>query len=142
MISHWNQAENGREELGHLAARWTDLAGAADCPRLWVNRIEIDPGRWSTPAHLETGQEEIFFVLGGAGWSWQQLGAEGEVRMHEIREGDCIVHRARRERHTLKARRGNVASFPGTRQPTDVIYYPRRNGLVFKGAGVLVAVEQ
>jgi uncharacterized cupin superfamily protein len=47
----------------------------------------------STPAHIGSAEEEIF-VLSGSGWSWQQLGAEGEVRMDELREGDCIVHLA------------------------------------------------
>jgi uncharacterized cupin superfamily protein len=91
LISHRDEAENDRAELGHLAARWTDLAEATGCRGLGVNRIELDPGRWSTPAHTETGEEEIFFVLDGSGWSWQQLGAEREVRMYEVGEGDCVL---------------------------------------------------
>ena len=35
-------------------------------------------------------------VLGGSGLSWQ----DGKV--YEVHEGDCIVHRARREAHTLR----------------------------------------
>jgi len=44
VISHWDQAENRRAELGHLAGRWTSLARAAGARRLGVNRIEVDPG--------------------------------------------------------------------------------------------------
>src|SRR5215210_5888274 len=126
LLSHWSQAENERADLGHLAARWTDLAAATKAPRLGVNRIEIDAGMWSTPAHIESAEEEIFYVLGGSGWSWQQLGAEGEVRMHEVREGDCIVHLAGRERHTLKAGADglDVVAF-GNRHPTQSAYLPR-----------------
>lgn len=126
MISHWDQAENSRAELGHLAGRWTDLATATGAPRVGVNRIEIDADMWSTPAHIETGEEEIFYVLGGSGWSWQQLGMEGEMRMHEVREGDCIVHLAGHERHTLKAGPEglDVLAF-GNRVPTQFGFLPR-----------------
>lgn len=126
MISHWDEAETVRAELGHLGASWTDLAAAAGASRLGVNRIRVDSGRWSTPAHIESAQEEIFYVLSGFGWSWQQLGAEGDVRMHEVRAGDCIVHLAGRERHTLKAGPAglDVIAF-GNRHPTQFAYLPR-----------------
>ena len=126
MISHWDEPETGRAELAHLAGAWTDLAAATDTHRLGVNRIRVDSGMWSTPAHIESAEEEIFFVVGGSGWSWQQLGAEGDVRMHEVREGDCIVHLAGRERHTLKGGPDGlgVVAF-GNRHPTQLGYLPR-----------------
>ncbi len=126
MISHWDEAETERAELGHLAATWTDLADATGARRLGVNRIQIDPGMWSTPAHVESGEEEIFFVLGGSGWSWQQRGSKGEVRMHEVREGDCIVHLAGRERHTLKAGPDGLDVVAiGNHARTQFAYLPR-----------------
>jgi uncharacterized cupin superfamily protein len=126
VISHWDEAETDRAELEHLAAAWTDLSHATGARRLGVSRIEVDPGMWSTPVHVESGQEEIFFVLGGSGWSWQQRGAEGEVRMHEVREGDCIVHLAGRERHTLKAGPDGLDVVAiGNRVPTQFAYLPR-----------------
>jgi uncharacterized cupin superfamily protein len=64
VISHWDEAETDRAELGHLAAAWTNLSDATGARRLGVNRIEVDPGMWSTPVHVESGQEKIFFVLG------------------------------------------------------------------------------
>jgi uncharacterized cupin superfamily protein len=91
-----------------------------------VNRIEIDPGMWSTPAHIESGEEEIFSVLGGSGWLWQQHGGEGAVRMHEVGEGDCIVHLAGRERHTLKAGPDGLDVVAiGNHIPTQFGYLPR-----------------
>jgi uncharacterized cupin superfamily protein len=126
LISHWDDAETDRAELGHLAGTWTDLAAATGARRIGVNRIQVDPERWSTPAHLETAEEEIFFVLDGSGWSWQQLGAHGAVRMHEIGPGDCIVHRAGAERHTLLAGSAglDVIAF-GNHHPTQFGYLPR-----------------
>ena len=94
-LVHWDDVEPRRLEAGHLAGSWRMLGSAAGSVRATVNRIEIDPGRWSTPAHVEG--EEIFFVVGGSGLSWQ------DDEVYEIREGDCIVHRAGHEEHTLRA---------------------------------------
>jgi uncharacterized cupin superfamily protein len=94
-IVHWDDVEAVRGEDGHIAGSWRYLGRAADTGKMTVDRIEIDPNRWSTPAHVEG--EEIFFVLGGSGLSWQ----DGKV--YEVRAGDCIVHRAGREAHTLRA---------------------------------------
>jgi uncharacterized cupin superfamily protein len=126
VISHWSDAETGRGDLGHLGGAWTDLGAAAASKRIGVSRIQVDPDKWSTPAHIESAQEEIFYVLGGSGWSWQQLGAEGEVRMHGVREGDFIVHLAGRERHTLKAGPDglDVLAF-GNRYRSEFGYLPR-----------------
>jgi uncharacterized cupin superfamily protein len=59
--------------------------------------IDVDPGKWSTPAHVEGASEELFYVLEGSGVSWQN----GEV--YEIGEGDCLAHLPHREAHTLRA---------------------------------------
>ena len=94
-LVHWDDVEPVRGDDGHLAASWRFLGRAAGAGKMTVNRIQIDPNRWSTPAHVEG--EEIFFVLGGSGLSWQ------DRKVYEVREGDCIVHRAGREAHTLRA---------------------------------------
>ena len=92
---HWDDVEPRRLEQGHLAGSWRFLGRAAGSAGATVNRIQVDAGKWSTPVHVEG--EEIFFVLGGSGLSWQ----DGDV--YEVREGDCVVHRANWETHTLRA---------------------------------------
>lgn len=99
-LVHWDDVEPRRLEQGHLAGSWRHLGDAAGAVAVTVNRIEVDPGRWSTPAHVEG--EEIVYVLGGSGLSWQN----GSV--YEIREGDCIVHRGGWEAHTLRAGDGGL----------------------------------
>jgi uncharacterized cupin superfamily protein len=94
-LVHWDDVEAIPDEEGHFAATWRRLGRAAGAKDYTVNRIDIVPNRWSTPAHVE--DEEIVYVLRGTGLSWQN----GQV--YEIREGDCIVHRAGREAHTLRA---------------------------------------
>lgn len=96
-LAHWDDVERVRREAGHIAAIWRDLGSAAGSLGAGVNRIDVDPGRWSTPAHAEGAAEEIFFVLAGSGLSWQN----GAV--HEVRSGDCLVHLPLREAHTLRA---------------------------------------
>ena len=96
-IAHWDEIEGGRGEHGHLSSTWTDLGTAAGSVTVGVNRIQIDAGKWSTPAHAEGWEEEIFYVLGGSGLSWQ----DGTV--YEVGTGDCLVHLARAQAHTLRA---------------------------------------
>ena len=96
-LTHWDEAEPRRREAGHLAGTWRDLGRAAGTQGVGVQRIDVDPGRWSTPAHVEGASEEIFYVLEGSGLSWQ----DGAV--YEIGPGDCLVHLPLREAHTLRA---------------------------------------
>ena len=96
-VAHWDGVEPYRRETGHLAADWYDLGRAAGCVSVGLKRIRIDAGKWSTPAHAEGAEEEIFFVLGGSGISWQ----DGEV--FEVGEGDVLAHLPERHAHTLCA---------------------------------------
>ncbi len=96
-VAHWDDVETTRREAGHIAGTWRDLGTAAGTVTAGVKRIDVDPGKWSTPAHSEGAEEEIFFVLAGTGLSWQG----GSV--YEVREGDCLVHLPEGEAHTLRA---------------------------------------
>ena len=79
MIAHWDDVESGRAEAGHLGGLWADLGSAAGSKTVGVNRIRVDPGKWSTPFHRQTAEEEIFYVLGGSGLSWQSTGRDEDV---------------------------------------------------------------
>lgn len=96
-VAHWDDVEGRRREAGHIGGTWRDLGTAAGTAGVGVQRIDVDPGKWSTPAHVEGASEEIFYVLAGSGLSWQS----GAV--YEIGEGDCLVHLPHREAHTLRA---------------------------------------
>jgi uncharacterized cupin superfamily protein len=96
-VAHWDDVELYRRETGHLAGDWYDLGRAAGCVSVGLKRIRVDPGKWSTPAHAEGAEEEIFFVLGGSGLSWQ----DGEA--FEVGKGDVLVHLPEKHAHTLRA---------------------------------------
>jgi uncharacterized cupin superfamily protein len=96
VIRHWDDAEPIRRERGHIAGTWQRLTGD-DTLRTGVSRVRVDPGTWSTPAHIHGAEEELVYVLGGSGIAWRG----GDV--HEIGPGDCIVRRAGEEANTLRA---------------------------------------
>ncbi len=96
-LAHWDDVEPVRKEVGHLAVNMRDLGTAAGTVGVGVTRWEVDPGKWSTPAHVELIEEEIFYVLGGSGLAW----IDGET--YEIGPGDCMVYNAAEEAHTHKA---------------------------------------
>jgi uncharacterized cupin superfamily protein len=101
VLAHWDDVKRVRREVGPLASWITDLGSAAGTKRVGVTRWQVDPGKRSTPVHAEGDEEEIFFVLGGSGlsyqWDWE------EAKTYEIGAGDCIVHRVEEEAHTLVA---------------------------------------
>ncbi len=100
MISHWDDVKTSRGERGHIAGTWQSLTGRHS-NTIGVKRIQVDPGMWSTPLHLEGAEEEIFYVLAGSGVSVQW---EGEDTLaHEVGAGDCLVHLALENAHTLRA---------------------------------------
>ena len=100
MISQWDEVRTWRGERAHIAGTWANLTGSAS-DTVGVKRIQIDPGKWSTPLHLEGFDEEIFYVLGGSGVSVQREGKD--TLGYEVREGDCLVHLALENAHTLRA---------------------------------------
>jgi uncharacterized cupin superfamily protein len=100
LISHWDDRPTWRAERGHIAGTWQSLTGR-ESKTVGVKRIRVDPGKWSTPLHLEGAEEEIFYVLGGSGTSVQW---EGETTLgYPVSEGNCIVHLALENAHTLQA---------------------------------------
>ncbi len=100
-IAHWDDVAGRRHAVGHLDAEWLDLGSAAGSDLVGLQLIRIASGAWSTPAHIEHAEEEIFWVLRGSGTSWQDAG-DGP-RTHAVGPGDCLVHLARGEAHTLHA---------------------------------------
>jgi uncharacterized cupin superfamily protein len=119
-LTHWDDVEPRHSELGHLSADWRDLGTAAGSVYAGVKRIEIEPGKWSTPAHRQGAEEEIFYVLGGSGLLWQ------DEQVHEIGVGDCMVFLPGHQVHTLRAGDGglDVLAF-GTRVWVEVGHLPR-----------------
>jgi uncharacterized cupin superfamily protein len=112
-IAHWDDAKGGRPDRPGLGGLWTNLGTAAGSRTVGVNRIRLDPGEVSTPAHVHGADEEIFFVLGGSGLSWQ----DGDT--FAVGAGDCLVHAPLGKAHTLR----------GGDDGLDVLAYGKRTRL-------------
>jgi len=118
-LVHFDDAPSNTRDLGHLQGTWSFLGEAAGCRQVGVRRIQVPQGGWSTPAHEHGREEEIFYVLGGRGISWQG------GKTAEIRAGDCIVYRARRGAHTIHALEPiDVLAF-GPREYDESVRFPR-----------------
>ncbi len=120
VIAHWDEVESRRAEVGHLAGAWADLGAAAGTQTVGVKRITIDPGKWSTPFHFQTGEEEIFFVLGGSGICL--------LRRPGVRGRRRGLHRPPRSRGATRCARattGSTCSPSGTRSGTEAAHLPR-----------------
>ena len=120
MIANWDDVEAESTDKGPLGFASYDLGEAAGTIGVGVTRAQVQPGKQSSPVHVELDEEEIFFVLSGSGLSWQN----GEV--YEVGPGDCIVHRVAEETHTLVAGDDglDVLAF-GERTDPTATYLPR-----------------
>lgn len=119
-LAHWDDVEWGRRTKGELDAEWQLLGRAAGTAGVGVNRVRVAPGRLPTPPHSHGASEELFYVLAGSGLAWQ----DGEV--HEVRPGDCVVHRPDGHEHTFVAGTDGLEFLVyGTRHPTEIGWLPR-----------------
>jgi uncharacterized cupin superfamily protein len=107
-------------DAGPMGGTWWDIGLAGGSVTTGLRRIQVAPGRRATPAHAHDAEEEIFYVLGGSGLSWQ----DGETC--RVGEGDCIVHPAGGPAHTLVAGPDGVDVLAfGTRRDAAACRLPR-----------------
>ena len=95
MLAHWDAVDWARIDRGPLKGSRQRLGAAACAARAGLSRYKLGPGERAMPVHVHADEEEIFYVLGGSGLSWQ------DGRTYTVRAGDCIVHRRNAESHTI-----------------------------------------
>jgi uncharacterized cupin superfamily protein len=128
-IVHWDDVDTHHGEAGSISSHWTNLSRAAGSVRIRANRIQVDPGKRSTPLHAES-DEEIFFILAGSGLAWQR-GDDGDVdETFEVRAGDCLVHLVDAEAHTLVAGDDGIDALAfGVGPEPTYAYFPRLSAI-------------
>jgi uncharacterized cupin superfamily protein len=125
-LAHWDDVEWHRSAKGEMDAEWQRLGDAAGTVGVGLNRVRVAPGKLPTPPHSHGASEEVFYVLAGSGLAWQ----DGDV--HEVRPGDCVVHRADHFEHTFVAGpQGLEYLVYGTRHPTEIGWLPRSRAIRF-----------
>jgi uncharacterized cupin superfamily protein len=95
MLAHWDEVDWTRIDLGPLQGSSQGLGASAGSARAGLSRYRMGPGERAMPVHVHADEEEIFYVLGGSGLSWQ----DGQT--YTVAAGDCIVHRRCAETHTI-----------------------------------------
>ena len=123
MLAHWDEVEWSRTDRGPLQGERQRLGAAAGCARAGLSRYRMGPHERVMPVHVHADEEEIFYVLGGSGVSWQG------GRTYPVSTGDCIVYPAGGEPHTVIADEGglDVLAF-GSGSDTGMTWLPRAGG--------------
>ncbi len=104
--------------------RGSGSAGPPERDGVGVNRVRVAPGKLPTPPHSHGASEELYFVLGGSGLAWQ------DDLVHEVRPGDCIIHRADEHEHTFIAGPDGLDYLVyGTNHPTELGWLPRSGAI-------------
>lgn len=125
-IAHWDDVERHHRAKGEMDATWQRLGDAAGTKGVGVNRVHVAPGKLPTPPHSHGASEEVFYVLDGSGLAWQ------DEQVHEVRAGDCVIHRANELEHTFVAGADGLKYLVfGTRHPTDFGWLPRSGAVRF-----------
>ena len=121
MISHWDDVPWEEHEHGDMRCERRRLARARGGAGATLSRYRIPAGARSMPLHVHVDEEELFYVLAGAGMSWQ-----GDA-VHEVAAGDFIVHPADGAPHTLVATEDLDVLAYASGSATGLTLLPRAN---------------
>ena len=104
------------------ARRKQRLSDAVGLSQFGVNRVELDPGVWSTVRHWHSHEDEFVMVLEG------ELTLVTDANEQRLRPGDCAGFPAGvPDGHRLENRSAALAVYleVGSRRPdVDETYYP------------------
>ena len=132
-VIHWDDVEKKSRAAGDIASTWSMLGRAAGTVRTGLNRIEVTDGHRTTALHVHGAEEEIFYMLAGAGLLYQ-----GRTTC-EVGPGDCIVHRPETDAHTLRGGSDGLDLLVfGTRVPIEICHLPRA-GMAWAGPTVVAS---
>jgi uncharacterized cupin superfamily protein len=112
-----------------------DLLGSA---RTGVGHLVVAPGALSAPPHCHAAEEELFVVLDGSGTLL--LGDEE----HAVRAGSIVARPpGTGVAHTFRAGEGPLTLLAfGTREPNDIVFFPRSGKVGLRGIKVRFFVQQ
>ncbi|HVN60745.1 MAG TPA: cupin domain-containing protein [Gaiellaceae bacterium] len=129
--------EPNRESRGQFAGPWRDLGRAAGSVRTGLKHVQVPAGMLSCPQHCHSAEEEIFVILGGEGVLW--LGDDETP----VRAGHVVSRPpGTRVAHAFRGGEPGLTYLAyGTRDPNDIVWYPRSQKIFWRGVGVIARVE-
>ena len=115
-----------------------NLGAAIGSVATGLQHVTVVPGRFATPAHCHSLEEELFVVLDGEGTLHL-----GDERM-PVRAGHVIARPAGTAvAHRFEAaERGLTFLAYGTRERNDICAYPRSGKVLLRGVGVWLRTER
>lgn len=133
-----------------FGGRSRPLSAAAGAVLTGLNLVSLPPGEEGAPPHCHTVEEELFVVLHGEGelelWPPPDPKHPFPTDLTEalpVRAGH-IVSRPPGTRipHSFRAGVNGLTYLAyGTRDPADILWYPRSNKVFFRGLGVIARLE-
>jgi uncharacterized cupin superfamily protein len=125
-----------------VGRRIRNLGRAAGSARTGLCYAEILPGKLNVAPHCHSAEEEIFIVLDGDGQLilWETDG----VAEHQVRAGSVVARPPGTGiPHSFRAGAlGLTLLMYGTRDPSDVCFYPRSGKVFFRGLGLITRVGE
>lgn len=120
MVVHWDEVAEQERSHGDIRATRQLLGAAAGARRTGLSRWRIPAGARNAPAHVHADEEEIFYVLDGAGHVWH------EGRAYPVSAGESIVFPVDSGAHTLFGGPIDVLAFASGSE-TSLTWLPRPN---------------
>ena len=123
---------------GDVVAVRRDLGDALGSRRTGVGHLTVAAGALSGPPHCHAAEEEIFFVLDGAGTLL--LGGDE----HPVRAGSVVARPAGTGvPHAFRAGDAPLTLLAfGTREPNDIVFFPRSGKVGLRGIRARFFVTQ
>lgn len=124
-------------QRGRIGRARRNLGRAAGSSRSGIQHVTIEPDRYSSPRHCHSAEEELFVVLEGDGAVW--LGDE----RHPVHAGSVVARPpGTGVAHAFEAAAEGLTLLAyGTREPSDLCWYPDSSKILFGGLRVAVRVE-
>ena len=126
------------------------LGATAGATLTGLNLVSLPPGEEGAPPHCHTVEEELFVVLAGDGelelWAPpnpQAVFPAAPSEAHALRPGSVVSRPpGTRVPHSLRAGPSGLTYLAyGTRDASDVLWYPRSNKVFFRGLGVFARLQ-
>jgi uncharacterized cupin superfamily protein len=123
---------------GDVGAARRDLGEVLDSRSTGLGHLVVDPGALNAPPHCHGAEEELFVVLEGSGTLL--LGDEEQP----IRAGTVVARPpGTGVPHAFRAGEDGLTLLAyGTRQPNDIVFYPRSNKVALRGIKARFAIER
>jgi len=142
-VVHHRDVPTERLDRGECVNEGEDLGTAAGSQRSGLNLVRLAPGKLSAPPHCHSAEEEVFVILDGDGelelWDLERV-----IERIPLRPGQVVGRPPRtRVAHAFRGGPGGMTLLAyGTRDDSDIGFFPRSQKVFIRGIGAISAVDR